>query len=236
MQQQGSRVSRARRKRWFNWAGLVLVAAAVAVLAVLISRNTGSKTSPGGAGGPSPGVSPTVPGRPPFFFRVKEASSAVTGKPGKGAGDDASIEIAGRLSAFYDTVFMDPNTWAHGLPDDAWTIFDADIVDRAQGDADAFTLGGPMPELTKLTVTTSSLDVRVLLDRSGDPNAAAADVEFAAVGTLANGTMVNVDNHVTFFLRPKGGLWFVYAYPTANTDVESAAGPASATPTASVTP
>jgi hypothetical protein len=230
--QSGTRLARRQRKRRRNWVGWSILAAAVVILLVWVSVRSTSNPQPGGESGtPSPGVSPTVPGRPTFLFRVEQASSAFTGKRAKAAAADASIEIAARLSTFYDTAFMDPDTWANGVPDDAWSVFDGTVVGQAERDARSLTLDGQSPRLVELEVTTSSLTVKVLLDPSGDPRAAGAEAEFVAVGTLEDGTKVDVTNLASFLLRPEGGVWFVIGYPNATTDVEAAGGSATATPT-----
>jgi hypothetical protein len=218
---------------WFAAAAVALVIAGLAVW--LFTR--GSTTSPR-TGGPhaTPAVSPTVPGRPAFFFHILSRPPAATGKRNRAAADDASVEIGSRLATFYDTVFMDPSTWMDGVPDDAWAIFDPSVADRAREDAKAFTLADRAPDLIKLSVTQSTLDVKVLLNPTGQPYAAIAEVAVLAVGTLQGGQTVNVTNHAELLLRTEGGQWFVVGYPSASTDVEGPAGNATATPTQSASP
>jgi hypothetical protein len=223
-------------RRLLVWFAAALLALALAGLAVwLFTRGSTPRSRTGGPGA-SPTVSPTVPGRPAFFFHISSRPPAATGKLNRAAADNASVEIGGRLSTFYDTVFMDPSTWSNGVPDDAWTIVDPSVADRAKNDAKAFTLADRVPDLTKLSVTQSSLDVKVLLDPAGQPYEAAVVVDFLAVGTLQGGQTVNVTNNVDLLLRPEGGQWFVVGYPSATTNVESPAGNATATPTQSPSP
>lgn len=230
--------ARAHRRR------LVLqIAAGVVALALIgwaiATMVGGSTTAPQGSGAPSPGVSPTVPGRALFFFKIDDKPAAATGKRVPAAADNAAVEIAGRLSAFYDTVFMDPATWSVGVPDKAWKIFDPAILDRAQRDADAFTLGDPPPDLAALAVDESALVVKILLDPNGRADAAVAEVTFVASGELKDGTGVEVTNHASLLLRVEGGLWFVFGYPNATTKVESAAAaatPSTGTPSGSASP
>jgi hypothetical protein len=177
----------------------------------------------GPLGAPSPAVTPKVPNRPPFFFRITNQRPAKAGKLGAAAAGDASIEIGARLSTFYDTVFMDPTTWAKGVPETAWTLFDPSVRDRAMAAASAFTLGDQAASLAKLSVTTSSLTVKVLLDPAGQPAAAVTQVEFAATGQLEDGQMVKVTSEGSLLLRLEAGRWFVFGYPSADTKIQSVA-------------
>jgi hypothetical protein len=223
-----------RRRLVIGRVLLALVALALLTLAIRqVTRN-----APGAAPGPLPGVgpttTPTIPARPPFFFPIKAEAPATTGKARPAAARDASIEIGARLSTFYDTVFMDPATWTGGVPDDAWKVFDPSIVDRARADAEAFTMGGRAGGLATLSVTTSNLAVKVLLDPAGNPSTAVAEVDFVATGMTKDGQEVTVTNHVSFLLRPSRGLWVVFGYPSASTEVETA--PVTPSPSGTATP
>ena len=134
---------------------------------------------------------------------------------------------------------MDPATWKGGVPDKAWKIFDPSILDRAQGDAEAFTMGDPPPDLATLSVQKSALVVKVLLDPKGRADAAVAEVTFVASGKLKDGTGVEVTNRVSLWLQVEEGLWFVTGYPSASTNVETAdavATPSPGTPSGSASP
>jgi hypothetical protein len=232
-------MARAHRRRLVIQIGAGVVALALIGWAITTMVGGSTTTAPGGPGAPSPGVSPTVPGRALFFFKVEDKPAAATGKRVPAAADDAAVGIAGRLSAFYDTVFMDPATWKDGVPDKAWQIFDPSILDRVQGDADAFTLGDPPPDLATLSVQKSAFIVKVLLDPKGRPDAAVAEVTFVASGKLKDGTGVQVTNHASLLLRVEGGMWFVIGYPSASTNVEAAdaaATPSTGTPAGSASP
>jgi hypothetical protein len=196
------------------------VALVVAGAAVWLATR-GSPSPRTGGPGPSPRVSPTVPGRALFLFPIQFRKADRTGKANQSAADDATVAVASRLSTFYDTVFVNPDTWANGVPDDAWSIFDPSIVDRAKKDADAFTLGDQAAGLAKLKVKGPSLFVKVLLTPSGQPDTAIAEAEFVAVGTLDGGGKVDITNHVSFLLRPQDGRWTVVGYQDASTDVQS---------------
>lgn len=131
---------------------------------------------------------------------------------------------------------MDPNTWKNGVSRDAWSIFDPSVADQAKKDSKNLTLGDQVPDLTKLSLKESSLAVKVLEDAAGKPLAAVAHVDFAGSGTLHNGQTVDVTNHADFLLRLEGGKWLVIGYPIASTDIENAAGAATASPTPTASP
>jgi hypothetical protein len=218
--------------------GVAVLAAILVGGAVTYSLTRGSSTSPGGgSGNPTPSSRPSEPpGRPVFFFRIDTKASAFTGKRAKTTADDASIEIGGQVSTFYDAAFMDPTTWTGGVPDRAWSIFDPSVLDQAQKDADALTMGDQAAGLVKLTVKDSSLAVRVLFDPRGHPEAAVAEVEFVAVGKTKDGESLSVTNQASFLLRPENGLWMVVGYPSASTDVKPKPAKATPTPSGSATP
>jgi hypothetical protein len=130
---------------------------------------------------------------------------------------------------------MDPTTRRDGLPASAWNAFARPVQDRARSDASSLTLGESGATIDKLSVTDATLSVRVLLDPQGRPQAAVANVMFAATGTLSGGAAVLVSNRASFLLRPAGETWVVVGYPTASTDVQSPAPSPSASVTATPT-
>src|SRR5947207_15898229 len=107
---QSNRVSAAKargRRRRIGFT-VLLVAVVLAGLGVWLATR-GSTPSPRTRGPvPTPTASPTVPVRPAFAFSVRSRQPAAPGKLKRGAADDASAEIGSNLSAFYDSVFMDP--------------------------------------------------------------------------------------------------------------------------------
>jgi hypothetical protein len=216
----------------------VLAVILVGALAYSLTHGSATSTSPGGgSGNPTPPSGPPEsPSRPVFFFRIDTKSPAYTGKRAKTAADDASIEIGGQLSTFYDTAFVDPTTWTGGVPDRAWGIFDPSVLDLARKDAAALTMGDQAAGLLTITVKQSSLTVRVLLDPRGHPAAAVAEVEFVAVGKTKDGDALNVTNQASFLLRPENGLWMVVGYPSASTDVKPKTAKVTPTPSGSATP
>lgn len=184
---------------------------------------TTPKSSPQRSGTPA-----ATPRRPPFVFRIGDVTADSTGSKALNAARDASVEIAGQLSSFYDTVFMDPDTWKNGVPDRAWLVFDRSLRARARQDGESLTLGSQAASLESLGVENSSLSVEVLADPRGHPQAAVASIEFKARGSLATGQRATVTNKASFLLHIEDGQWVVFGYPEAKTTIETEAPPPSA--------
>jgi hypothetical protein len=183
-----------------------------------------------------PASSPSAPPRQPFLLPDPTITVSLLGQAKSW---QAATPLAGQiqtdLSTFYDQAFVDPHTWAAGVPAAAWSIFAPDVQSRAQGDADSLTIGSQsIHAVTGLTVTTATLSIRVLLDRAGRPRLASADVTFDATGTATGGAPLTITNHATFVFRDVSGQWLVVAYPVADTSVD--AGVPSPSPSASPSP
>jgi hypothetical protein len=225
--------------------GCVAVAAAALVIVLLMLRSgdeaevTGPPApTPVGGGNPSgsPTPSPTVPARPPFVFRIDEVNPVKTEQSNAPAANDAAIDMAGRLSSFYDVAFLDPETWTQGLPDSAWNMFDDSVVKQAKKDADSLTLGDQAAGITSLQVDETSLAITVLLDPAGQPDTAVAEVSFSASGIRDGGESIEVTNSATFLFDQVGGSWVVIGYPNAKTTVSSVEPSASPQESASGSP
>jgi hypothetical protein len=186
--------------------------------------SAGPATTP--AGSPSPGP----PARPPLFFRIDKVVPVRTDKPNRQAAQDAAIEIAGRLSAFYDTAFLDPDVWDQRLPVTAWVMFDRSVVGKAKDDASSLTLQGSTEGLASLDAGETSLTITVLLDPAGRPDSAFADVDFAASGSLTDGQAIGVTNTATYLFELVDGEWMVVGYPDAKTTLSSSSAAPSAEP------
>ncbi|HYT77901.1 MAG TPA: hypothetical protein VEQ37_01295 [Actinomycetota bacterium] len=194
--------------------GLIAVGAVV-----LISRGGGTSAGPSH---PPPPTSPPPPSREAFAFPLSKTHAVATGKGNAAETQRAAAGIQTTLSAFYDAAFMDPKARQQGLPAGAWNAFAQPIQEQAKSDAGSLTLGEAGRTIDQLSVTDASLSVRVLLDPSGHPQAAIANVTFDASGKLTGGEAVLVSNRASFLLRPApGGRWLVYGYPNAKTEVEA---------------
>jgi len=226
--EKGAAANQRRRK----FVALVAVAAvAIAAAGVggwaLITR---SSTTPGAPGAPA-----ASPARPPFFFRIGKVTADATGRKVPGVAGDAAVEIAGDLGAFYDTVFMNPDTWKGGVPDGAWDVFDDSVRDRAMQDGEAFTLGPQAANLKSLRVENGVISVEVLVDPKGNAQAAVAHIEFKARGTLVGGQTVTVVNTASLLLQVERGSWVVFGYPEAKTTIEAQPLSPSGSPSAGAT-
>ncbi len=209
---------------------MLLAALVIAgVTFLLTNRNSSPKAS-----AVRPSSSPSAPPRQPFLLPDPTITVNVLGAAKSWA---AATPIAGQiqqaLSTFYDRVFVDPHTWAAGVPADAWSVFAPDLQGRAQSDAESLTIGTEsLHAVTALTVTNSTLTIRFLLDSAGRARLASADVTFDATGTVTGGLPLTIVNRATFVFRAVSGQWLVVAYPVAQTTVD--AGPvASASPSPS---
>jgi hypothetical protein len=60
--------------------------------------------------------------------------------------------------------------------------------------------------------------VRILIDPSGHPSTAVADVTFAARGTKTNGALAVIRSVGQYFLRPSPRGWSIYAYEVTRDD------------------
>ena len=219
------------------------IAAAVLAIALLMVSSGGKGEVSGGTsasatgGGLAPSPSPILPPRPPFVFRIDEVEPVKTEKPNRPAATDAAIDMAGRLSSFYDAAFLDPQTWRQGLADTAWHMFGDSVVEQAMKDAGSLSLADRGADITTLAVEDTSLTFTVLLDPGGQPDTAVAEVSFSASGTRADGRAIEVTNTATFLFDQVAGSWVVVGYPNARTvvsAVEPSAGP-STSPSATET-
>jgi hypothetical protein len=211
------------RRRWLA-SRLTLVALSLVLLGISIplalARQTREISRPQP---PAPSPSPAPP-RIPFTFAVEDVRTSSTGTEGRRAARDVADDIQSSLSGFYDQVFLDPLTWtAQGIPAGVWDVFAETLRDRASADADALTLGEVAAQVAALEVTRSSLDVRVLLDPRGRPQAAMAEVVFRAAGSIAAGQEIKLVSRASFIFRPSSGVWLIVGYPNADTTVKSVA-------------
>jgi hypothetical protein len=218
------------------------LALALAILVILAGGAAGaffllrSGRSPGSVTKPT---ATSAPPRTPFEFQVDRVSYySLKRKSARKQSAQAAGAIAEQLSGFYDTAFADPASWKAGVPDDAWNVFARSVRDDAKGEAGSFTPAVTGMDLVTLHVTKSSLAVTVMFDAAGRPQAAFAKVEFEGAGELKGGQEVEVDNGVTFFLRPASGNWLIAGYPEAETTIDAGTpspGP-SASPSAGSSP
>jgi hypothetical protein len=215
--------------------GIALLAVAIVVtsIVVVLARNRSKSAAPTPTASGSPLPSPTP--RTAFTFPPPEIEGfTVVGVGGRSLSREPAALIQSTLSEFYDQAFLDPVTWANGVPEDAWSAFDASVRERAIADTVSLALGDTVPSLASVEVTEATLSVHVLLNTKKKPDAAFADVVFKATGTLSDGEEITITNRAEFLLRPVSNAWLIFGYPKATTRV--AGSPVSATPTPSATP
>jgi hypothetical protein len=162
------------------------------------------------------------PERTAFAFAAPVVhQNAITGIPGEHASDRDAQQVRDRLSQLYDTAFMDPDTWAKGLPDDVWQGFTKGAAAKATADPGALALGR-QPELARLEVTKAELTINVLFDSKKRPEAIIATVAFQATGALKDASPVDVKSKATFLFRSISGQWLVSGFPAARVTIDSA--------------
>jgi hypothetical protein len=213
-------------------AGLAVLLAAIVVPLVFFG---GPSQSPAGSEPASPSPAAAIPRTSFQFDAVSVRISALGGPQAFGASHDAGENIRTSLSRFYDQAFVDPATWAKGVPTSAWNIFSPSVRGRAEQDATSLALGTQVPGLAQLFVSQASLSVRVLVDPRGHIQLSAADVQFGATGELQDGRFVVVMNRASFLFKSESGRWMIVGYPIASIDLLG--GPsASPAPSSSVSP
>jgi hypothetical protein len=211
-------------RRWLA-SRLTLVALSLVLLGISIPLALARQTKEISQA-PAPSPTPAPP-RIQFTFALEDVRTSSTGSAGNRAARHVADDIQSSLSGFYDQVFLDPLTWtAQEIPPGVWEAFAETLRDRASKDAEALTLGEVAAQVAGLEVTRSSLDVRVLVDPRGRPQAAIAEVVFRAAGSIASGQGIKVVNRASFIFRPSSGVWLIVGYPSADTTVKSVKGEA----------
>ena len=59
---------------------------------------------------------------------LSETTTASTGGGGGAEATDIAVRIQSELSGFYDTAFLNPETWAKGLSEQAWDAFEEHVA------------------------------------------------------------------------------------------------------------
>jgi hypothetical protein len=221
---------RSRRAIWLAIAG-----AAVAVVAAVLTLMLlpGGTSTPGG----TPGTTPP-PRRAGFVFPlVRAVPVSVTGRTPVSDVGAIAANVRAALSGLYDQTIVDPERWASGPPPAVWNAFAPALRSGARADAAAFTLGETGRSLKALTVTNSSMTLKVLVDAGGHATAVEATISLEADAALKAGGSAQVVVSGRFFLTQVDGQWLINGYPSASVDitpspvaVPSSASPSSAAP------
>lgn len=201
---------RRRRRRMVRTVAIATVVVVGAGGYYLLSR-----------GGRLPSPFSREPERPTFTFQLS------TVKGYKLADDNPSARATGRearriqsdLSEFYIDAFLAPGSWDRGVPDDAWKFFDLAARRHAKRNSSSFTVGRIGRSVTSLSPTRSALQIRVLFDSAGRPEAATAVAAFKAEGRTNRGQRFELSNRGGFVLRVVEGDWRIVGYPKVRTAV-----------------
>jgi len=183
-----------------------------------------------------PRTSSSSPPSTPFAFAegTVKAESLRVGR-NRTAALDVADHVRTTLSGFYQAAFLDPRAWGGAVAPQTWTAFAPATRQQAQSDAASLTLGKVDGTIRDLLVTASSLNVTVLIDAHGRPQATFADVRFVATAVLEGGEDLRVTNSVHFYLQPISGSWLITGYPGARTILTAPAPQASGSPSPSPT-
>jgi hypothetical protein len=210
---------RSRRPWWIAAIVVVLIAAGVVVGLVVTGHDS---------------LIPLVPKptRADFTFTMGDVSAtSLGGKHSEPVAEQVAPQVQQTLSDLYGGLFLDPKAWSTAPPDDVWTHFTGRAQEQAQTDGTALGLGDLTGTIDSLKVSSSSLEVHVLTDRSNNPVAAVAKVQFVADATTKAGAQIQITRDATYLLDRVDGKWLVSGYPqnlTSVDEVAPSAGPSGA--------
>jgi len=194
-----------RRKPWWAIVVAVVLVGAVAVLAVVL---TGHRQD-----------LPFVQKRAPFTFKLGNTSTvslrAKQGNPGT-----VPQEVQATLSAMYDGLFLDPHAWSTAPPSDVYDHFTGTAKPAAEKAGDSLGLGTLTGTIKTLSVDSSSLSVRVLIDPSGHPASAVGLVQFVATAQTKTGSTIRINRKAQYLLENVDGTWLVSGFPRTTTTVD----------------
>jgi hypothetical protein len=208
---------------------------AIVAAAVLIGGGEGGSSagpSSGGNGGGSTGGS----GSSFAFASPKVETFRVTQRTAVPDLSGETQRIGDALSRLYDQGVVNEADWRTGPPAAIWEAFAPAIRSRAQADRSAFTIGSSGSSLRSLTISSSSLTIRYLIDDRGKVTSAQAAASIRGTGELANSGAVNLLVTGRFLFEPMSGTWLITGYPVAAVTLESPGATPPATPSGSASP
>jgi hypothetical protein len=170
---------------------------------------------------------PFVDNPPPVTFTFEDVKvEAATTSHTKGTlpekrADKAGEQVATVLSSLYTVAFVEDDYW--GDYGDAWSLFEETAAQQAEADLPTLTLGPQASDLyEKIDASpASSLTITVLTDRHDQPISAIAQVLFEADAKLRNGGTSAITSEGSYFLRPSGDEWLIYAYEMDRNEEEA---------------
>lgn len=206
------------RARLLGAAGAALLAGALALVQCTGGGEGGGPADGGPIAQPTEAPQPSVPD---FAFELAGVEPVLTTQDGEVATPARSVamDVRDALTELYRAAFLDPAQWEAGTYEPVFALFTEDAAEAARGDMDTLTLG-PAAGQTVLRVNPGSgeLEVRILLDQSGEPVTAVAIVEFLAEAEAPDGSVTTIVSTGQYFLRPEAGRWVIYAYDVERMD------------------
>jgi hypothetical protein len=161
------------------------------------------------------------PTRADFTFTMGGVSATSLGGKHSGAvAKQVAPEVQKTLSEMYGGLFLDPKAWSTAPPDDVWSHFTGGAQEHAKSDGAALGLGNLTGTIDTLKVSSSSLQVHVLTDKSNKPVAAIAKVLFVADATTKSGQHIQITREAQYLLDQDNGTWLVSGYPKSLTSVD----------------
>jgi len=195
-----------RRRPWWAIVIAVVLIAAIAVLALILSGNRQ--------------VLPfEPPKRVPFTFKLGNTSTVSLKLKSPSVGD-VPLSVQKTLSDMYDGLFLDPHAWSTAPPSDVYDHFTEAAKPAAQQDGTSLGLGSLTGTIKTLKVDSSNLDVRVLVDPAGHPTSAMGLVQFVATAQTKTGSTIRITRKAQYLLENVNGTWLVAGFPKTTTTVD----------------
>jgi hypothetical protein len=220
---------------WLPWAagGAAILIAGVVLAVVLAGGGESPPRTQARSTAGSPGATAGGPenttfafGKPAVFLvRVNKHAPAPDVSTGAAA-------IQSSLSRLYDQAIVDRRNWLSGPPAAVWDAFAPSIRSKAKADAKAFAIGSSGRSLSELTISSSDLTIRFLVDDHGHVVSAQAGAVLRGTGEIQGGT-VNLVVVGRFLFQQVSGSWLITGYPTASVNLASPSPSPQASATAS---
>jgi hypothetical protein len=204
--------------------GIVIAVLVVGVAAFLLTRGGGSIPILGGSSDPE---------IPTFAFeKARFVAESTTDTSSKQLHvDPTGREVQDLVTAFYQSVWIDPDVWKDADYTDAFEdTMTEGAAAEAQKDLEALTLG-PAAGDTYAFVTPerSTILVTVLTGPDDQPVQALAQVIFRASAEHTDGTFTDVTQEASYFVQNIDGDWRIISFRAVR-DEEEGKAPASASP------
>jgi LCP family protein required for cell wall assembly len=161
--------------------------------------------------------SPPAPSPTPSISQLTVRLGSVRGRPVAGRVHPADLKpaadaIRGTMTQLYTVAFVDPNRWDDGRFPSLANFFAPEARAGVRRDMDELTLGRTARELLAVRPSRAKLDVTFLVDGSGRPLTAFADMSFDDVGMAEQGVHVPIHHAGDFVIRRMHGRWQIVAY------------------------